>query len=93
MVTGEGRWRPRLCVCPTTHYYPAAGKGLTAILVGLIARVGNVGRQRLALTPDINGVLMLCNAPVCCPLRAAARIGQGCGFPPRLLYHVGRQYR
>ncbi len=43
-----GFWRPRLRDCPTTHYHGAAGKALPAIPVGLIARVGRVGTQRLA---------------------------------------------
>lgn len=42
-------WRPRLQSCPTTHYHAAAGKALPAIPVGLVARVGSVGDQRLAL--------------------------------------------
>jgi hypothetical protein len=42
-------WRPRLQGCPTTHYHAEAGKALPAIPVGLIARVGSVGSQRLAL--------------------------------------------
>ena len=44
-----GFWRPRLRGCPTTHYHGVAGKALPAIPVGLIARVGSVGGQRLAL--------------------------------------------
>ena len=42
-------WRPRLQTCATTHYHAEAGKALPAIPVGLIARVGGVGGQRLAL--------------------------------------------
>ena len=42
-------WRPRLRGCPTTHYHGAAGRALPAIPLGLIARVGRVGAQRLAL--------------------------------------------
>ncbi len=42
-------WRPRLQGCPTTHYQAQAGNALPAIPVGLIARVGSVGSQRLAL--------------------------------------------
>jgi len=41
-------WRPRLQNCPTTHDHAEAGKALPAIPVGLIARVGRVGSQRLA---------------------------------------------
>jgi hypothetical protein len=42
-------FRPRLRGCPTTPYQALAGKELPAIPVGLIARVGQVGTQRLAL--------------------------------------------
>jgi len=42
-------WRPRLQTCATTHYHAEAGKALPAIPLGLIARVGGVGGQRLAL--------------------------------------------
>jgi hypothetical protein len=42
-------WRPRLQGCPTTHFHAAAGKALPAIPVGLVARVGTVGGQRLGL--------------------------------------------
>jgi hypothetical protein len=42
-------WRPRLQGCPTTHYDATAGKALPAIPVGMIAEVGSVGSQRLAL--------------------------------------------
>jgi hypothetical protein len=48
-VDVTGFWRPRLQGCPTSHYHAAAGKALPAILVGLIARSGSVGSQRLAL--------------------------------------------
>jgi len=44
-----GFWRPRLAGCPTTHYHAEAGRALPAIVLGLIARVGSVGGQRLAL--------------------------------------------
>jgi len=42
-------WRPRLQGCPTVHYHAEAGRALPAIPLGLIARVGQVGGQRLAL--------------------------------------------
>lgn len=42
-------WRPRLRGCPTSHYDSRAGKALPAIPVGLVARVGRVGEQRLGL--------------------------------------------
>lgn len=48
-VDVTGFWRPRLQGCLTTHYHADAGKALPAIPMGLIARVGSVGRQRLAL--------------------------------------------
>lgn len=48
-VDVTGFWRPRLQGCPTTHYHGAAGRALPAIPLGLIARVGHVGAQRLAL--------------------------------------------
>jgi hypothetical protein len=48
-VDVTGFWRPRLRACPTTHFHQAAGKALPAIPVGLIARVGRAGTQRLAL--------------------------------------------
>ncbi len=44
-----GFWRPRLRGCPTTHYHAATGQALPAVVLGLIARVGSVGGQRLAL--------------------------------------------
>src|SRR6266508_6549764 len=48
-VDVTGFWRPRLRDCPTTHYHGGAGKALPAIPVGMIARIGSVGTQRLAL--------------------------------------------
>jgi hypothetical protein len=48
-VDVTGFWRPRLRGCATSHYHAEAGKALPAILVGLIARVGSIGGQRLAL--------------------------------------------
>src|SRR5256712_12157723 len=44
-----GFFRPRLQDCPTKHYSAAAGKALPAIPVGIAARVGSVGAQRLAV--------------------------------------------
>ena len=44
-----GFFRPRLQACPTKHYSSAAGKALPAIPVGIAARVGAVGTQRLAV--------------------------------------------
>jgi hypothetical protein len=44
-----GFWRPRLQECPTKHYCAQAGKALPAIPLGITARVGSVGTQRLAI--------------------------------------------
>lgn len=44
-----GFCRPRLQDCPTKHYSSAAGKALPAIPLGIAARVGTVGTQRLAV--------------------------------------------
>jgi hypothetical protein len=48
-VDVTGFWRPRLQGCATSHYDGRAGKALPAIPVGLVARVGSVGTQRLGL--------------------------------------------
>ncbi len=48
-VDVTGFWRPRLRDCPTSHYDSRAGKALPAIVVGIVARVGSVGGQRLGL--------------------------------------------
>jgi hypothetical protein len=42
-----GFWRPRLVGCPTKHYDATAGKALPAIPLGIVARVGSAGGQRL----------------------------------------------
>jgi hypothetical protein len=44
-----GFFRPRLQDCPTKHYSSAAGKVLPAIPLGIAARIGTVGTQRLAV--------------------------------------------
>ena len=44
-----GFCRPRLQDCPTKHDASAAGKALPAISLGIAARVGTVGTQRLAV--------------------------------------------
>jgi hypothetical protein len=44
-----GFWRPRLQGCPTKHYCAQAGKALPAIPLGIAARIGAVGSQRLAM--------------------------------------------
>src|SRR5439155_16135869 len=44
-----GFWRPRLHGCMTKHYCAQAGKALPAIPLGITARIGAVGPQRLAM--------------------------------------------
>ena len=48
-VDVTGFWRPRLQGCATSHYDGRAGKALPAIPVGIAARVGSVGTQRLGV--------------------------------------------
>jgi hypothetical protein len=42
-------WRPRLRGCETKHYHAVAGKALPAIPLGMVARIGRAGEQRLGL--------------------------------------------
>lgn len=49
VADGVGFFRPRLHDCPTTHYSSGAGKALPAISLGMLARIGSVGEQRLPL--------------------------------------------
>jgi len=44
-----GFWRPRLQGCVTKHCCAQAGKALPAISVGIAARIGSAGTQRLAV--------------------------------------------
>lgn len=44
-----GFFRPRLVDCLTRHYSSQAGKALPAIPLGMLARIGSVGGQRLPL--------------------------------------------
>jgi hypothetical protein len=46
-------WRPTLKGCLTKHYYPPAEKALPAIVLGIIARVGSVNGQRVAIITDL----------------------------------------
>jgi hypothetical protein len=46
-------WRPTLKGCESQHYHPQAGKALPAIPMGLVALVGHVGEQRIAVLTDI----------------------------------------
>jgi hypothetical protein len=42
-------YRPRLRGCATTHFHSGAGRALPAIPVGIVARTGQAGTQRLGL--------------------------------------------
>jgi hypothetical protein len=42
-------WRLTLKGCSSKHYYPPAGKALPAIVLGIIARVGSLNGQRVAI--------------------------------------------
>ena len=42
-------WRPKLRGLPTKYYNSVAEKALPAIVLGLVARIGQVGEKRLAL--------------------------------------------
>jgi hypothetical protein len=44
-----GFWRPRRQGCPTKHSCAQAGQALPAIPLGIVARIGTVGPQRLAM--------------------------------------------
>jgi hypothetical protein len=46
-------WRPTLRTCPTKHYYPPADKALPAVVLGVIARVGSVHGQRVAIPTSL----------------------------------------
>jgi len=47
-----GFWRPTLQSCPSKHYQAEAGKALPAVVLGMITRVGQMGKQRVALPSD-----------------------------------------
>lgn len=46
-------WRPALQTCQSQHYYAPAGKALKAVVFGLVARVGRVNGQRIAVLTDV----------------------------------------
>jgi hypothetical protein len=46
-------WRPTLKGCPSKHYYPPAEKALPAIVLGIIARVGSLNGQRVAIIREL----------------------------------------
>jgi hypothetical protein len=91
-VDVTGFWRPRLHTCPTTHDHQAAGKALPAIPLGLIARVGRVGAQRLALplafvradpadpSPSAHARLLVCAAVRQCAADDALVLDAGFGL-------------
>ena len=47
-VDVTGFWRPSLQNCPSQHYHPAAQRALPAVIMGIVAQVGEIGGQRLA---------------------------------------------
>jgi hypothetical protein len=47
-VDVTGFWRPSLQNCPSKHYHPAARRALPAVIMGIVAQVGEIGGQRLA---------------------------------------------
>lgn len=49
-------WRPKLKRCPSKHFHALAGRALPALIVGMVAQVGQVGTQRLALPTQLLGV-------------------------------------
>ncbi|MFB0536463.1 MAG: hypothetical protein ACETWR_15925 [Anaerolineae bacterium] len=46
-------WRPTLRGLKTKHYYPPAGKALPAVVLGIVARVGTVNGQKVALITEL----------------------------------------
>jgi hypothetical protein len=46
-------WRPTLRGLKTKHYYPPAGKALPAVVLGIVARVGRVNGQKVALITEL----------------------------------------
>lgn len=48
-IDTTGFSRPRLQNCPSKHYDHQAGKARPAVVLGIIGRVGQVGKQRLLL--------------------------------------------
>lgn len=55
-VDVTGFWRPALKGCPSKHYHPAARRALPAVIVGIVAEVGELAGQRLALPHSIERV-------------------------------------
>ena len=46
-------WRPSLRGWPHKHYHAPAGKALPAVVIGIIARVGRVQDQRMAIPTQL----------------------------------------
>jgi len=45
-------WRSTLQTCPGKHYKSEAGKALPAVVLGVVTRVGQMGKQRVPLPTD-----------------------------------------
>ena len=46
-------WRPKLKNCPSKHFHALAGRALPAVILGMVAQVGQVGSQRVALPTQL----------------------------------------
>lgn len=46
-------WRPKLNGCPSKHFHALAGRALPAVIVGIVAQVGQVNSQRLAVPTQL----------------------------------------
>ena len=55
-VDVTGFWRPYLKGCPSQHYHPTARRALPAVIMGIIAEVGEINGQRLAIPRVIERV-------------------------------------
>jgi hypothetical protein len=96
-----GFFRPRLQACPTKPYSSAAGKARPAIPLGIVARVGTVGTQRLAVpcllvrgeATDTSEADLQCRRlpPANEQLEADEALGCARGFPLRQLPEAGWQ--
>src|SRR5438876_2172040 len=91
-VDVTGFWRPRLRDCPTVHYHTEAGRAVPAIPLGLVARIGRAGGQRLALPraivradtadprPGTQERLLVRTAVARCAADEALVLDAGCGL-------------
>jgi hypothetical protein len=55
-VDVTGFWRPSLKGCPSKHYHPAAQRALPAVIMGIVAEVGEINGQRIAIPRVIERV-------------------------------------